>query len=102
MFALQGEPLQPFVGAIGNHNRRLTPRTIVNPYPMRCIELAVSFPRLAEHGFPIPILIVTMDAERAVTVREKEPAIGQEGIIGRHKRIAAPSFGGFGILALGI
>src|SRR6185503_3934664 len=48
------------------------------------------------------IPLVAMDPIGAVAIGEKKAAIGQECKIGRHERVAPPTFGRFGVFILGI
>ncbi len=71
MFAFEREPLEAFIGAIGDDDGGLS-ATIVDGYAMRGVELGVAFAGFAEHRFPIAVFIVAMNAICAVTVGEEE------------------------------
>src|ERR1043165_7066287 len=102
MFALEREPLQPLVRAVGYNHRGFVSGPVIDPNAVGSIKLAIAFAWSAEHRFPIAVLVVIMDAKGTVTVGHVEAAVREKGIVGRHEGIAAPSFSRIGIFTFRI
>ena len=71
VLAFEREPLEAFVGAIGDNDGRLR-AAIVDGDAVRGVELAVAGAGFAEGGFPITVFVVAMNSVSAVTVGEEE------------------------------
>src|ERR1043165_3412041 len=99
MFALEREPLQPLVRAVGYNHRGFMSCPVVDPNAVGSIKLAIAFAWSAEHRFPIAVLVVIVDAIGAVAIGQIEAAVREEGKIGGHKGVATPPFGRLGVLA---
>ena len=84
--SVEGQVLEPGIGAIGNDEQRLAATAVVEPETVRCLEFPWSIASAAEGPYPLGVLVILMDVVRAVAIANIEAAVGGEGHVGRRER----------------
>ena len=103
MLAIEVEPLEAAVGAVGHAEGRGLGITTVDPETMGEIEFAVTLSGLADGGEVATGGVITVNAMGAVAVGEIDASVGRmEGGVGWHESVASPIALGGGVLTFGI
>ena len=102
VLAVEIEPLEALVRAVAHDDGGRASGPVVEVNAVRRVELTVAFAGLTEHREPLPVLVVAMDAIRAVAVGEEKSAVGREGVVRGHEGVAAPALLRRGVFVLEI
>ena len=87
---------------VTDHNLFLSTGTAVNPDAVRSVKLAFPLSWASELGDPVGIFVITMNAERTISIGKEKASVIQKCEVGRHKGIASPALNALGVFVLSV
>src|ERR1700691_1209166 len=82
VLAIQGEVLQPGVGAVGHQQQRLRSAQIHGD-AVRAVQLARLFALAAERADELALAIILVNVARTIAIAHVDIAVGRDGQVGR-------------------
>src|SRR5262245_42501087 len=102
MVSIKRQILHRVMSAVCNYDGLISAGPAINPEAVRCIEFSLPLTRTAKARYPVGILVITMNEEGAVSIRQQESTIIQEREIGRHEPVLPPNLFRFRVFTRGI